>query len=129
MRRAEIGVSGIFPLSQVERIISPAMEVDRETLIKLLEAFVDASELLQRELMLYQILFQAACKTSALGEDGMKELVDRGRKASAQKIKESSQASYRDLLAKVPQIVDLLDTNRDEAMRILREWKPKGPMM
>jgi hypothetical protein len=103
------------------------MEVDRQTLIKLLEAFVEASELLQREVMLYQILFQAACLSKNLNANEMKEVVDRGRVASAEKVREASQASYRDLVAKVPQIVDLLDSNREEAMRILREWKPKGP--
>jgi hypothetical protein len=33
------------------------VQIDRENLIKLLEAFVESSEVLQRELMLYQTLF------------------------------------------------------------------------
>jgi uncharacterized protein YoaH (UPF0181 family) len=97
------------------------MEIDRGTLIKLLEAFVDTSELLQRELMLYQTLFAAACKTAELSETETQNAVERGREAMAQKISE-----YQALLAKLPQVVDLLDSNRDEAFRLLKEWTPKG---
>ena len=103
------------------------MEIDKHILIKLLEAFVDTSEVLQRELMLYQTLFAAACKTSGLDETQTQKAVERGREAMTPKINVACREQYLSLLAKLPQIVELLDSNRDEAFRLLKEWTPKGP--
>jgi hypothetical protein len=103
------------------------MEIDRQTLIKVLEAFVDASEVLQRELMLHQMLFSAACKTKGLTEEETQKAVDRGRIASTERIKASCQANYQSLLAKLPQLVDLLASDQDAALRFLKEWTPKDP--
>jgi hypothetical protein len=109
------------------RIIHGAMNIDRHTLIKLLEAFVDTSEVLQRELMLYQTLFAAACKAKGLDETQTQKAVTRAREEMAPKISAESREQYLDLLAKLPQIVDMLDSDRDEAFRLLKEWTPKGP--
>src|ERR1022692_5349795 len=103
------------------------MEIDKHILIKLLEAFVDTSEVLQRELMLYQTLVAAACKTSGLDETQTQKAVERGREAMTPKINVACREQYLSLLAKLPQIVELLDSNRDEAFRLLKEWTPKGP--
>ncbi len=109
-------------------IIRGAMELDKHVLIKLLEAFVDTSEVLQREVMLYQTLFAAACKTNGLNEAQTQKAVERGREAMTLKISSSCREQYLALLAKLPQIVELLDSNRDEAFRLLKEWTPKGPI-
>lgn len=103
------------------------MKIDREILITLLEAFVTASEHSRRELMLYQMLFAAACKTKGLTEEEAQKAVDRGRTATAEKIKTACQADYQSLLEKLPQIVDLLASDQDAALRLLKEWTPKGP--
>jgi hypothetical protein len=103
------------------------MEIDKHILIKLLEAFVDTSEVLQRELTLYQTLFAAACRAKGLDETQTQKTVKLGREKMASKIQDASREQYLDLLAKLPQIVDMLDSNRDEAFRLLKEWTPKGP--
>jgi hypothetical protein len=103
------------------------LEIDKYVLIKLLEAFVDNSEVLQRRLMLYQTLFAAACKSKGLDEAQMHKVVERGRAEMAPKISAACREDYLGLLAKLPQIVELLDANRDEAFRLLKEWTPKGP--
>jgi hypothetical protein len=102
------------------------MEIDRDALIKLLGAFVDASEVLQRELMLRQMLFAAACKTKGLDEKQIEDAVDRARVAMAEKINAACQADYQNLLEKLPQIIDLLASDQDAALRFLKEWTPKG---
>jgi hypothetical protein len=103
------------------------VQIDRESLIKLLEAFADVSEVLQRELMLYQMLFSAACKAKGLNEGETQKAADRVRSTNAARIKEASQESYQSLLAKIPRIVDLLASDQDAALRLLNEWTPKGP--
>ena len=103
------------------------MEIDKQILIKVLEAFADTSEVLQHELMLYQSLFAAACKTAGLNDGETRKAVERGREATSPKIKLACREAHQDLLARLPQIVELLDSNRDEAFRLLREWTPKGP--
>jgi len=102
------------------------MEINRETLIELLKAFVDASEILQRELMLYNNLFTAACQTKGLDEKQIQDAVNRARVAMAEKIKAASQTNYQSLLEKLPQIVDLLASDQDAALQLLKEWNPKG---
>ena len=116
------------PDGRLRDIIRGAMEIDRPTLIKLLEAFVDTSEVLQRELMLYQTLFASACKTSGLDETQTQKAVERGREAMTPKISAASREPYLALLSKLPQIVDMLDSNQNEAFRLLKEWTPKGPL-
>ena len=104
------------------------MEIDRPTIIKLLETFVDLSEVFQREALFYETLFRTACKTQKLSDSQTDALVARGREASMAKIREVCQPGYQGLLGKLPSIVDLLDSNRDEAFRMLKEWTPKGPV-
>jgi hypothetical protein len=103
------------------------MEIDRNTLIKLLEAFADTSEVLQREFMLYQMLFSSACKARGLNETQALKAVEQGRELLAPKISDTCRKDYLALLAKLPQIVDMLDSRKDEAFRLLKEWTPKGP--
>jgi hypothetical protein len=102
------------------------MEIDRSVLIKLLESFVDASEVFQREALFYETLLRNVCKTQKLSDSEIDSLVARARETSMAKIREVCQSGYQVLLGKVPQIVDLLDSNRDEAFRLLKEWTPKG---
>jgi hypothetical protein len=103
------------------------MEIDKATLVKFLEAFVDTSELLQRELMLYQLLFSSACKTRGLNESQTQKAVEQGRELLAPKISDTCRKDYLALLGKLPQLVDMLDSRKDEAFRLLKEWTPKGP--
>jgi hypothetical protein len=77
--------------------------------------------------MLYQTLFTAACKTSHLDEPQIQQAVERGRAAMTPNITAACREQYLDLVAKLPQIVELLDSNRDAAFRLLKEWTPKGP--
>jgi hypothetical protein len=102
------------------------MEIDRKKLIGLLEAFVDTSELLQRELMLFQLLFYSACKSRGLTPEEGHQLADRGRIESEERIRQSSQADHQDLRAKLPQLIDLLASDQDAALQLLRKWTPKG---
>lgn len=104
------------------------MEIGRDTLIKFLSAMVDTLEVVQRELMLHQMLFAGACKEKGLSEAQIQMAVNASRRVLSPKIAEGCQASYQSLLEKLPQIVDLLDSNRDEALRLLKEWTPKGPV-
>ena len=115
---------GAFRTSR--RKILGTMEIDRQTLIKLLGAFVDTSEVLQRELMLYQMLFAALCKARGLTEEETQKAADRGRLASAEKIAAACQSDHQRLLEKLPLIVDLLASDQNKALRFLREWTPKG---
>ena len=109
----------------MHRIILGIMEIDRETLIELLEAFADRSERFQRELMLYQLLFTAGCKGKGLTEDEIQKAVDRGRREGAETIYEVCRASRQILLAKLPPFVDLLASDKDAALRLLEEWNSK----
>lgn len=102
------------------------MEINRETLIKLLEALADTSEVLHRELMLYQLLFTAACKAKGLTEDEMQKAVARGRMESAEKIDWAAQTIHQSLRGKLPQLVDLLASDEDAALRFLEEWDSEG---
>ena len=103
------------------------MEIDRSTLIKLLEAFADTSEVSQRELMLYQMLFSRVCQTSGLDETKTQKAVEQGRELLGPKINAACREGYLAQQAKIPLIVDLLESQKDEAFRLLKEWTPKGP--
>jgi len=103
------------------------MEIDRQNLIKLLEVFVDTTHVFELELMLYQLVYLTYCKTKGLEPEQAEELVNQTRKLASPKLRETTEAGYRSLVGKLPQIVDLLDSNRDAALRLLQEWKPKGP--
>ena len=104
------------------------MEVDRNTLIKLLEVFVGASEDVQRELGLYQMLFTAAWMQKGLSIEQMREAVDLARGVGAEKINAHYEAGFRDLVAKLPQLVDMLDKDQDAALKFLKEYVSKwGP--
>jgi hypothetical protein len=104
------------------------MEVDRNTLIKLLEAFVGASEDLQRELGFYQMLFATAWKEQGRSDESRHEAVDRARAVAEEKIRAHYEAGFRDLVAKLPQIVDMLAQDQDAALRFLKEHVSKwGP--
>ncbi len=102
------------------------MEIDRQALTKLLEAFADTAEVLQRELMLYQLLFYGACRTKGLTDEETQKLVERGRTQSIERIRAKCHPEHQDLLAKLPQIIDLLASDQDAASKLLREWIPKG---
>jgi hypothetical protein len=102
------------------------MEIDRQTLLRLLEAFADTSEVLQRELMLYQSLLSGACKVKGLSEAGIEEVVKIGRERLYPAIAEASREAHQSLLEKLPQIVDLLEADQGGALRLLKEWNPKG---
>lgn len=103
------------------------MEIDKQKLISVLEAFVQTAHVFERELMLYQIMFKTACRTQHLTDKEIENLTSQARKASVDRIKAATEPAIKVLLEKLPQIVDLLDSNRDEALRVLQEWKPKGP--
>jgi hypothetical protein len=102
------------------------MEIDRETLIKLLEACAGASEVLQRDLFLYQGLFFMACKANGMNDDEIQKTLGAGRESLSHKIDEACRDTHRDLLGRLPRIVDLLASDQDAALRSLKEWTPKG---
>lgn len=89
---------------------------------------MDTSEVLQRELMLYQMLFTSACKARGLNEAQTQKAVEQGRDLLSPKIGDTCRKDYLALLGKLPQIVDMLDSRKDEAFRLLKEWTPKGPV-
>jgi hypothetical protein len=109
------------------RIIRGVMEIDRYVLTQLLEAFVDYATVLQRELMLYQLLFQGACQAEGLTPQQIEKALERARQTQGPKIREATHAMYKDLLAKVPSIIDLLADDQTKALTFLKEWMPKGP--
>ena len=102
------------------------MEINRETLIKLLEAFADTSEVLHRELMLYQLLFLSACKSKGLKEDEIQKDIARARIERLGEIDMVSQAAFQSLRGKLPQLVDLLSSDEDAAVRFLEKWGSGG---
>jgi hypothetical protein len=65
------------------------MEIDKDVLIKLLESFVDTSEVLQREMVLYQMLFSSACKARGLSAAQAQKAVEQGRELLAPKIRDA----------------------------------------
>ena len=77
--------------------------------------------------MLYQTLFAAACKTSGLDETQTRKAVERGREAMTPRISAACREQYLDLLTKLPQLVELLDSNRDEAFPTSERMDSKGP--
>lgn len=77
--------------------------------------------------MLYMSLFNSACKAKGLDQKQTQEAVELARKAIQEKIIKQSEPSHQSLLEKIPQIVDLLASDQDEALRVLKEWTPKGP--
>lgn len=104
------------------------MEIDRQRLIKLIEAFADTTHIFECELALYQVIVQTFCQQHHLDSQQRQELVDRARAKVGPEIKVKYRASHQDLLGKIPQIVDLLNSNQDEALAILKAWKPQGPV-
>jgi hypothetical protein len=102
------------------------MEVDRGVLIKLLEAFADTSEVLHRELMLHQMLFTAACHAKGLNKGEIENAIHLARQRSMERINAACRPDHQSLLEKLPQIVDLLASHQDEALRVLKEFVPKG---
>jgi hypothetical protein len=104
------------------------MEIDRDKLIKFLEAFADTNYAFERELIIYQLAFLTYCKTKGVEPAEAEELVNQARNIASPKIDELTLKDHRSLLEKLPQIVDLLASNRGEdPTTFLREWKPKGP--
>ena len=110
------------------RIILGGMAVNKQAVVKLLEAFALSLEVSLREQSLFHSLFIAACKAKGLTDGEVGFVIAEGRKRISPRIAEESQSSYRSLLEKLPQIVDLLESNQDEALRFLQEWTPKGPI-
>src|SRR5690349_10223351 len=102
------------------------MEIDKDTLTKVIEAILNSSQTFQRELLLYQLIFQTFCEREGLNDEMRQQIVDRARELSATRIAGVAEAAHKELLAKVPQIIELLDSNQDEALRLLKEWKPTG---
>jgi exonuclease VII small subunit len=104
------------------------MAVDKEAVVKLLEAFALSLETSLREQALLQGLFTAACRAKGLTDAEINLVLAEGRKRLSPRIAEESELSYQSLLGKLPQIVDLLESDQDEALRFLQEWTPKGPI-
>jgi hypothetical protein len=102
------------------------MQVDRQTLIKLLETFMTASEGLSRELEFYRGLFIASCKAKGLDDEQTQKIIDAAREKFSPMIDDAHRSSYLGLLERLPQLVDLLASDQDEALRFLKEWIPKG---
>lgn len=103
------------------------MEIDREVLIELLKALLDASEATHRELEFYRTLFLAACKAKGLNETEIRALEERARGERMAKIAAQRRSDHQSLLEKVPRIVELLASDQAAALRLLQEWTPKGP--
>ena len=104
------------------------MEIDRKTLIKLLEAFVETTHVFELELMLYQLVYLTYCKTHGLTPQQAEELVKQTRPLASATLREKTAKDYRNLVEKLPQIVDLLGSSQaEDPTKFLREWKPKGP--
>jgi hypothetical protein len=103
------------------------MEINRDKLIKIIEAMLDTAHVFECELVLYQVIVRMLCREHGVGPERMQEIVDKIRASIESEIKTKYGVSHRDLLAKVPKLVDLLNSNQDEFARILKEWTPKGP--
>lgn len=97
------------------------MEIDRDILINFLSDMVNTLENVQRELMLHQMLFAGACREKGLNEAQIALAVDSSRKVLSAKIAEGCQASYQTLLGTLPQLVDILGSDQEEALRLLQE--------
>jgi hypothetical protein len=102
------------------------MEIDRYILSQLFEAFVDSATILQHELMLYRFLFQGACQAEGLTPQQMEKVLERARQTQGPKIREATREIHKDLVAKIPEIIDLLSADQTKALTFLKEWMPKG---
>lgn len=96
-------------------------------MLRVIEAILDTSQDLRRELMLYQLIFETFCEREGLNDAMRQQIIDRARELSAARIGAATQAAQQELLAKAEEIVALLDSDRDEALRLLNGWKPTGP--
>jgi hypothetical protein len=103
------------------------MEIDKDKLVGVIEALIKTAHQFEREMILYQLLFHGLCQKEGLTTEQIQQLLDRTREVSAPRIAEMTKAAHQDLLAKAPRIVELLDANRDEFLRLLKEWTPQGP--
>jgi hypothetical protein len=113
---------------QQRRIIRGVMEIDKQQLIKLIEAFADTTHIFQCELALYQMIVQLLWREKGFPPDMVQDLVDKSRAKMWPEIHKKYQASHQSLLDKIPKLVDLLNSNQDEFLKFLREWKPQGPV-
>lgn len=100
------------------------MEVDREVLTKLLEALIEASAYWQREATLYQLLFSGACQMRGLTEEQAQNAAERARTEKYPQIEEASRSELAELLAKLPQVLEILAREREFAA-ILAKLPPQ----
>jgi len=101
------------------------MEIDEQQLVKILEAFVDVSHAFECELALYQVIVVTLCQQRGLDPANIVEVA---RANGMQVIQEKYKANYQDLLGKLPRIVELLNSNQDATLAMLRKWRPRGPI-
>lgn len=104
------------------------MEIDRQQLIKIIEAFADTTHIFECELVLYQMIVQLLWREKGFPSDMVQELVDKSRAKMGPEIRKKYQASHQSLLDKIPKLVDLLGSNQGEFLELLRNWKPQGPI-
>jgi hypothetical protein len=105
-------------------MMSATMEIDRKTLIRVLEAFADTLEVFQREVFLSQSLFFMACKAKGMNDEQIDKVIESAREGLSPKIEKACRDSRQSLLEKLPRIVDLLASDQEAALQSLREWAP-----
>jgi hypothetical protein len=103
------------------------MEIDREQLIRIIEAILETTYEIECELAMYQLIAAAMFQERNLAPEQVRELLDKTRLTTWPKIMAEHQPGHKALLEKVPKLVDRLQSSQ-EFLRLLREWRPQGPI-
>ena len=104
------------------------MEIDRERLIRIIQAILETTHHVECELAASQLIVAAMFQGRGLSPEQVREIVEAMRAKTWPKIIADREPSHKVLLEKVPKLVDMLQSSQDEFLKLLREWNPQGPV-
>jgi len=102
------------------------MELERENLIKIMEAMMDTSYVLEKEMNLYRDLFRACCAAKGLTPEEIERAAQYGRTARTAEAETLALESHRSHVAAIPRIVDLLGRDYAQVLALVKSISPKG---